>query len=221
MNNVAFPLCFVAMPFRSDLNYFYLYVRRHLQEHHALRVQRGDHRILTVPLLAKIRGQIQEADVIIGDITSRNPNVFYELGLADAYGKPVILITQDAADEIPSDIRHLEFIRYDLSAHVEFLAKLDRAVQDLFVHRYEDLFAEAQEILRRCNCDSHAALGTASLEVFQERVVVGERTQGVPERGEPLLRAEFLLPRVVENAADKTVMKVLTDWLNSQPVNSD
>src|SRR5258706_14245262 len=102
--------CFVIMPFRAELNYFYLFIQRHLSERHGLHCERGDHRILTIPLLEKIRRQILDADVIVGDITGRNPNVFYELGLADAYSKKTILITSDPIEETPTDIRHLEFI---------------------------------------------------------------------------------------------------------------
>src|SRR4051812_3521616 len=98
------PLCFVVMPFRAELNFFYLYLRRYLQERHGLRVERGDHRILTVPILDKIREQIIEAKVLIADITGRNANVFYELGLAHAFEKSVILITQDEDEDVPTDI---------------------------------------------------------------------------------------------------------------------
>jgi len=117
--------CFVIMPFKEELNYFYLYIQKHLSENHGLHCERGDHSVHTIPLLEKIRRQILDADVIIGDITGRNPNVFYELGLADAYSKKTILITSDSIEETPTDIRHLEFIKYELSKDVEFTQKLD------------------------------------------------------------------------------------------------
>ena len=69
--------CFVIMPFKPELNYFYLYIQKYLNEKHGLMCERGDHRVLTVPLQEKIREQIQTADVIIGDVTGRNPDVFY------------------------------------------------------------------------------------------------------------------------------------------------
>lgn len=74
MNEEA-PLCFIVMPFRPELNFFYLYLRRHLRERHGLRVERGDHRILTVPLLEKIREQIVEAKVLIADVTEESERV--------------------------------------------------------------------------------------------------------------------------------------------------
>ena len=48
---------------------------------------------------------------VIADCTTRNPNVFYEIGMAQTVGKPVLLITQDESD-VPFDLRHLRYIKY-------------------------------------------------------------------------------------------------------------
>src|SRR5437899_3088106 len=116
--------CFVVMPFRPELNYFYLYLQQHLRKKHSLQAERGDNQVSTAPLIEKIRRQIRQADMIIGDISGDNANVFYELGLADGYGKPIILITQDPADKVATDVKHLDIIHYQLSKHVEFLDRL-------------------------------------------------------------------------------------------------
>ena len=49
--------------------------------------------------------------IVITDCTDRNPNVFYEIGIAHALGKEVILVTQNPSD-IPFDLRHLRHIKY-------------------------------------------------------------------------------------------------------------
>ena len=41
----------------------------------------------------------------------RNPNVFYETGIAHTLGREVILITQSESD-IPFDLRHLRYVAY-------------------------------------------------------------------------------------------------------------
>jgi hypothetical protein len=56
---------------------------------------------------------ILSAKVIIADITGRNPNVFYELGVA--IGKDVIIITQNL-DDIPFDINRYRCIQYEDNA---------------------------------------------------------------------------------------------------------
>jgi hypothetical protein len=66
---------------------------------------------------------IDRSRVVIADCTSRNPNVFYEIGIAHTLGREVILITQNDAD-IPFDLRHLRYVRYLNNG--EGLADLER-----------------------------------------------------------------------------------------------
>jgi hypothetical protein len=203
--------CFVIMPFRDDLNYFYLYLQGYLKNRHGIQCERGDHRVLTMPLREKIKRSIQEAEVIIADISGRNPNVFYELGLADAYDKQVVLITQDEAQDIPSDIRHLEFIRYNLGQHLEFLSRLDNALHHVFVDRYEPLFHQALRLLEEFNAQSGSKSAAASLEEFQIRVIQAEQAQSIPE-SESELRA-FLIPKIIRENTDIEVMKRISEWI--------
>ena len=45
------------------------------------------------------------------DHPERNPNVFYEIGMAHTVGKKVLLITRSSKD-IPSDIQHFDYIPF-------------------------------------------------------------------------------------------------------------
>lgn len=54
---------------------------------------------------------IDHAGVVICDCTEKNPNVFYEVGIAHTLGREVILITQSEGD-IPFDLRHLRYLKY-------------------------------------------------------------------------------------------------------------
>ncbi|MEO8211378.1 MAG: hypothetical protein ABI840_12535, partial [bacterium] len=166
--------CFVIMPFLPELNFFYLYIRNHLKKNYDIECERGDHRILTIPLLEKIRKLIIETDVIIADVTGRNPNVFYELGLADAYGKKIILITQDEIKEAPTDIRHMEFIKYDLSKDIDFISKLDNAFHNLLTDRYKKLYDLAEELLIKFNKSKNLKLEICSMKEFQTKIITIE-----------------------------------------------
>jgi hypothetical protein len=55
--------------------------------------------------------QILRADLIIADLSGRNPNVFYELGYAHALGKRALLLTQEIND-VPFDLRHRQLVEY-------------------------------------------------------------------------------------------------------------
>lgn len=54
---------------------------------------------------------IDHSRIIICDCTDRNPNVFYEIGIAHTLGREVILLTQSEHD-IPFDLRHLRYVKY-------------------------------------------------------------------------------------------------------------
>lgn len=62
-------------------------------------------------IIQDIVALIDEAAIIICDCTGRNANVFYEIGIAHALGKDIILITQSAND-IPFDLSHHRYLPY-------------------------------------------------------------------------------------------------------------
>ncbi|HHQ4530790.1 TPA: hypothetical protein ACSP1Y_004625 [Aeromonas hydrophila] len=69
---------------------------------------------------------IDRSKIVICDCSNRNPNVFYEAGIAHTLGREVILITQSEHD-IPFDVRHHRFIKYLNNS--EGLAALTRSLQ--------------------------------------------------------------------------------------------
>jgi hypothetical protein len=62
--------------------------------------------------MADIWQMTQDAKVLVAELTEKNANVFYELGLAHAIGKPVVLIADNLTD-IPFDLQSLRVIIYD------------------------------------------------------------------------------------------------------------
>ena len=54
---------------------------------------------------------IFKAHIVVCDFTGKNPNVFYEAGIAHTLGKHVVPITQSAAD-IPFDLQHHRYLSY-------------------------------------------------------------------------------------------------------------
>lgn len=55
---------------------------------------------------------ICKARVVIADVTGRNPNVFYELGICHTVGRQAVMITQSDED-VPFDIKALRYIKYE------------------------------------------------------------------------------------------------------------
>jgi hypothetical protein len=207
--------CFVIMPFLPELHYFYLYLKYHIEKQHSIRCERGDSRILTSLLLDKIIDYIKDADLIIADCSGRNPNVFYELGIAQALGKEVILITRDAISEVPTDIKGFEFIKYELDKDIEFLSKLDNALSNIFVERYVNLYKRAEVIYNDFRIATRAPVEKVSEEVFASRVKDAERTLKIPSVHEDntLNLAAFVLPRIIVDTTDIAIMEQLNTWL--------
>lgn len=73
--------------------------------------ERVDEQIYREGILDRIYRQIEVADVVVADMTGKNPNVFYEVGYAHAKGKLTILLTSDA-DDIPFDLKHRRHVVY-------------------------------------------------------------------------------------------------------------
>lgn len=63
-------------------------------------------------LASAIWSAIQKADLVLADISGSNPNVLYELGIAQGMGKRTIIVTDDYSN-VPSDLSHLHIIRFE------------------------------------------------------------------------------------------------------------
>jgi len=104
--------CFVIMPFGTYFDGYYADVIRPALTSTGIACVRADEIYGTGVIVEDIHKEIARADICLADVTGRNPNVSYELGMAHALRKPVLLLTQDIAD-VPFDYRHLRLISYD------------------------------------------------------------------------------------------------------------
>jgi len=104
--------CFVLMPFSNDYDDIYNYGIKESCKEAGTYCERVDEQIFQETILERIYNQIAKADIIIADMTGRNPNVFYEVGYAHALNKPTILLTQNSED-IPFDLKHFPHIVYE------------------------------------------------------------------------------------------------------------
>lgn len=104
-------LCFVLIPFREP---FYRIYEDHIKptlEAAGLRVTKADDVFTPTAIIEDIWECVNKSRLLVADVTGRNPNVFYELGMAHTVGKEVIILTQDEGD-IPFDLRHLRYFKY-------------------------------------------------------------------------------------------------------------
>ena len=105
---------FVLMPFSVELRPVYEDHIKPTCQMAGLSCRRADDFFRVGQIMHDIWSAVFLSDWIIADCTGRNPNVFYEIGIAHTMGKRVILITQDEND-VPFDIRHIRFFKYEFT----------------------------------------------------------------------------------------------------------
>jgi hypothetical protein len=126
---------FVLMPFSHEFEPVY---REHIckvAKKLNLSVARADDFFTSNNVMSDVWSGICGAGIIVAECTGRNPNVFYEIGIAHTVGKPVILITRNSSD-IPADIYHIKYINYDytppgMKQFEDSLAKTIQSAMDL------------------------------------------------------------------------------------------
>lgn len=106
--------CFVVMPFAEPIGGYYATVYQPAIEKARLKANRADADIYGVgKIVDQIWSGINSARVLVAELTGRNANVLYELGLAHALHKPVVLVCSNQ-DDVPFDLRHVRVIYYDM-----------------------------------------------------------------------------------------------------------
>lgn len=98
------------MPFHPSFDPVYAALKQ-TAEAVGLRCRRADDIWENPAVIQDVVSLIDRSSIVICDCTGRNPNVFYEIGIAHTLGRDVILITQ-AESDIPFDLRHLRFVHY-------------------------------------------------------------------------------------------------------------
>jgi hypothetical protein len=121
------PRAFVALEYREPFDTFYREVIKPQAERYYDVI---DMREKAGPgvIFQDMQREIAQADILIAEITPVNPNVFYELGYAQALGKPTILLAQRGGT-LPFDIRSYRVVFYDDS-----IGGKSRVEQDLAKH---------------------------------------------------------------------------------------
>lgn len=128
--NFQWARIFVAMPFAQEMRPIYtdhiLKVARKLN----ISCNRGDDFFTTNSIIDEVWSALYHCDLCIVDCTGRNPNVFYELGIAHTLGRKAVLIAQRIED-IPFDIRHIRVIVYEYTPHgmQDFEIKIEQTIR--------------------------------------------------------------------------------------------
>jgi hypothetical protein len=97
------PRVFVLMPFDPAFDWLYEEVRA-AGEDAGVAIERADDIFQAGIVIDQIKTRIKEADIVIAVCTGRNPNVFYELGIAESIHRPILIGEQSR--DLPFDVHH-------------------------------------------------------------------------------------------------------------------
>jgi nucleoside 2-deoxyribosyltransferase len=104
-------LVFVLTPFDKEFESDFFAIKTTC-EAVGLRCVRGDEEQASGDIFTHILKLIAKAGFVIANISSRNPNVYYELGIAQTLGKPAILVARDKAG-LTFDLQSQRVVLYE------------------------------------------------------------------------------------------------------------
>jgi hypothetical protein len=150
--------CFILMPFtkteslsKEDLDYIYHHIIKKAIEDFKIddktyfdSVERFEGKIGSI--ISGIVNKLNDADLVIADLTGLNPNVMYELGVRHSLKRGTIIITQELS-KIPSDLRDYLVVEYNYSQKTTVQSKN-------FEEFKNKIYETVNEILRTNKYDS-------------------------------------------------------------------
>lgn len=110
-------LIFMLTPFNQRESGTFRAVQR-VAQRFAFRCVRGDEEFVPNEILPHVVDLMVRARIVVANINGRNPNVYYELGIAHALGKPTILISR-SLDSIPFDLRAKYVVLFEKTEELE------------------------------------------------------------------------------------------------------
>src|SRR6476660_1089913 len=149
------PLCFVLMPFGTkkdptggpDINFDSVYEQaiRPAIEAAGMDAIRADEELTGGIIQKPMFERLLLCDFAVADLTTANPNVFYELGVRHAARPATTLAIFDKHQSLPFDIGHLRSLPYDLGKKNRFSAKEASALRSALKRRLTQLRKVARE----------------------------------------------------------------------------
>lgn len=121
---------FVLMPFDPEFEGIFNDIIQPALEEVGFIVRRADSIVDQQNIIKDVVRNIEEADLVVADVTALNPNVLYELGIAHGMLKATVILTQ-VLEEVPFDLRSYRILPY--TTHYAKAAELVSKLQNVGV----------------------------------------------------------------------------------------
>jgi len=163
-------LCFVALPPGPHADRLYASLIRPTVEELGLAPLRVDEIAPSLLVAEDVRVGIQQARVVIADVSYLNDNVMYELGLAQALSKPIVLLTVDPND-LPFDLAQYRMVNYSMDAPDIARPQLHLALRTVLGR---DRLMEIDKLIEIGSLEAAAAVIGMVLEQLLSQLVLRE-----------------------------------------------
>ena len=136
-------VCFIIMPISDQEGYdkghfkrVYEHIIKPACESAGFKPVRADDEVKTNYIVIDIIKKIIESDMVLCDLSSKNANVFYELGIRQAFNKKAVLIKDIKTGRV-FDIQGLRAIDYDESLRIDSVEKNIQEISNTLKETYE------------------------------------------------------------------------------------
>jgi hypothetical protein len=108
------PEAFIIMPYKDPYENVYKKAILTVLKDSGFEPVRADEAKRSTPFSLDIEAMLRSSDLVIAEVSDSNLNVYYELGLANALKKEIILLSHDPST-LPSDTKHVRHLVYDVN----------------------------------------------------------------------------------------------------------
>ena len=135
-------ICFVIMTITDEphphghFKTVYKYLIRPACEKAGFKPLRSDDIKKTNHIVIEVLHQLLNADMAICDLSAKNPNVLYELGIRQAFDLPVTLIKDDQTERI-FDIQGTRDVEYDAALRVDMVEQGVKDISEALLNTYQ------------------------------------------------------------------------------------
>jgi hypothetical protein len=148
------PSCFVIMPISDSSEYapghfsrVYEFLIKPACEAAEFSPIRADEVKNTNHIVLDVLKRLLTADLVLCDLSSKNPNVLYELGIRQAFDKPVALIKDNKTDRI-FDIQGLRTHDYDETLRIDSVVQDKSKISAMLKATYEESTRDVNSLVR-------------------------------------------------------------------------
>ncbi|GJM43500.1 MAG: hypothetical protein DHS20C21_03420 [Gemmatimonadota bacterium] len=223
------PPCFVIMPISDEPGYdkghfgrVYEHLIKPACKVAGYQAVRADDTTKTNYIMIEILRRTLDSPLVLCDLSGRNPNVMYELGLRQAFNKPVVLI-KDGRTEKVFDIQGLRFLEYDETLRVDAVRKDSEKLVTFLKETAEGGRQDVNSIVDLLAI--RAATLPTSPELSQETGLILSHLESLASRMSALedaqkprsLRVRRPSPRGIVLPSGETVAGGETLYLNGEP----